>query len=847
MAGQFSDTGSKYALEALTGRSTLVNPTGNNATITAISANGVDVGANSSGVTTSSTVSSTGYTTLTVSANALAGVFPGQHAVISGIGTATALNGIVQVANVNYQNSQFSFPSALSTSGATFASTTVATSVTAAVNSQVINAPTTLTLVTTGINVGMVANATYTNTAVNGYINNAVVTSIGTGTVTLSSGPAVTAMPSGTNVTFNAVVSFIPAAKPAYIALCTAQPLDNNFATGPGLNTNGEPAQFAIYEYGATGYVRQFIQWSASTEPNAGTSSIFVGTGATIGGVTTTAPVINPSSLTAVSITNIVVSGSTGNPPYLAVVTTAAANSVGVGDVVRLGTGWTGGSGALNVGDYTVLSVTPSANTFTFSTQQNSPTAVGTFTTGTLSVVGPQQITYTTYAFTSGANGVAIPTSSLGTPTNNLVIGSTINIKGTSVASTVSGTYDQTNVPVLATSTNSVTVLAPSVAPAAVSTTATASVNATTLTVASTAGIATGQLVVAYGYIPSTAYVSAIGSGTVTVSQAVTTAMSTTAVSFASSTIPTVVNIASPTTTNITSGNILGQNATGFITYTAANDYKAGDTVLISGAVAASIPGINGLRQVYAANASQFTVYDTTSVTAGITSAAALTVSSTATINTNTVTVTTTGLTVGMLASAAGFIVPGTEITAIGTGTVTLSIPVYTALSGTSVTYGGVSATRVGAVSVGGLIQGPASGTLTFGAFTGNTGASITHAALVTTPTIPSFTVTGSTPSTGLVTYTGTLPSGLSAGHRILVTGLSPAGFNGYYTIQSIASGRGAFTVANAVGGSSTGTGTVTGIYNGELLAWWALDTPRTPATNDQVTVSANQLSLYVN
>jgi len=774
MAGQFSDTGSKYALEALTGRSALNNTTGNYATISTVSAVTVDVGGSTS-TTPATVVGPTGSIAIAVPANGLVGVFPGQHATISGLtGLTPAINGIVQIQNVNYQTSSFSVLVPASLTG------TAVTSVTSLASTGAIGALT-LTATTTNVTVGQAVSGT-------GVQAGTFVTYVGTGVFGISL-PLTAANPT---LTLSAVISFIPSAKPTYIALCSSQPLDNNFATGPGFNTNGEPAQFAIYEYGATGYTRQLISWSASSEPNAGTSSIFVGTGSTIAGVATVAPVINPASLTAVAISNISVSGSAGNPPYVATVTTSAANSVGVGDVVRLSGTWTGGSGVLvsttGSADFTVLAVNNATNTFTFNTQQNAPTAVGTFTGGTLSIVGPQQITYTTYGVPTGTSTAALTnTIAANNNTNGIVVGSTVNIKGTTIAATVSGTYDQVNVPVIAATTNTITVLATGVAPAAVSTTATASVNATALTVASSSSIAVGQLAVAAGNIPANTYVTSIAGTTVNISSAVTSALSATAITFTSVQAPTSVTIASGSvsTTTVASSNIMGQ-ATGqqFVTYTATNDYKPGDTIAVQGFTTAT--GLNGIRQVYAANSSQFTVYDATSN------------------------------------------------------------------SGVAAT-GGATFQRVGAITVGGLIQGPSSGTLTFGAFTGNTGASITHAALVTTPSITSFTVTAaaSTPSAGLATYTvtsGSLPTNLYAGHRILITGItaSTGAFSGYYTLQSINSARTAFVTVNAATVPS-GTGTVTGIYNGELLAWWALDTPRTPATNDQVTVSANQLSLYVN
>ncbi|NBR14687.1 MAG: hypothetical protein EBU01_08895 [Crocinitomicaceae bacterium] len=503
-------------------------------------------------------------------------------------------------------------------------------------------------------------------------------------------------------------VYYLPQGKQTFIALCTAQPLDNNY-----LQTTGAPGTLQIQEYAATGYSRQSISWSAATGPNSGTGTVFVGTGASAlinGSSATAAPTFSPGLSTNLTVTNIVVSGSTGNPPFVATVTTSANQGVAVGDNVTIGGSWTGGTGTINGGTYTVTSV-PSNTTFTIGTNQTtivgnatSPTANGTFTGGTVLLNGPYNVTFTTY-------NTAVGTGTPVLANHGLVIGSTINVTGTTVSA---GVLDQVNGTVVATPTTS------------------------TFTVAS-------QLT---GTPASTTNVSIAASGT-TVYPGSYFTNGTTA-------IP----------------------ATGFVTYIASNAFRAGDTVIISGAT--GVTGYNRTTQVFASNAGAFVVFDPT-----------------------------TGA-------------PG----------------------------GTISVARVGAVSVGGLIQGPTAGSLTFGAFTAGTGATVTHAALVSTPTANSTIAIGqvaaSTPAAGFVRFTTAAAHGLSAGHQVYINGITPLGYNGLYTVLA-ASSTTTFDVANSTTGASTTAGTVSGIQNGELLAWWGLDTPRTPAVNDQVTIGTNQLSLYVN
>lgn len=634
MPGQFTDTGSRYALEALTGRQAL-NLAANAYTISSALTNGLDINraASATGLTRS------GFQTITLSPNANQFV-PGAAFILVGNATAAA-NGLFTVENVNYTTNQISY--------------------------------------------------SY----------------------------------SGTAPTASGTVYVLPQAKTTYIALCTAQPLDNNFLT------SGAPGTLQIQEYAATGYSRQSITWGSATGPNSGTSTVFVGTGANVNGTSTIAPTFTPGPTVNLTVTNIVINGSTANPPNVATVTTSANQGVAVGDNITIGGAWTGGTGALNAGTYTVTSV-PSSTTFTFGTNQTSiignatsPTANGTFTGGTLLLNGPYNVTFTTYNTVVGT----------GTPVvanHGLVVGSTVNVTGTWVSA---GVLDQVNATIVAVPTTS------------------------TFTVASQltgTGAATNTT---QGSFTNGVQVSITASGT-TVFPGSYFTNGTTA-------IP----------------------ATGFVTYLATNNFKAGDTVIVSGAT--TVTGYNRTTQVFAANSSAFVVFDTT--------------------------------------------------TGAPTGTISIA--------------------RVGAVSVGGLIQGPASGSLTFGAFTANTGATITHAALVSSPSANSaIAVSGITVGSGAATTTTlgsnyalirtTTAHGLKAGHQVYLNGLTPLTWNGLYTVESLDSNgtpTTGFWIANTTASTNTTAGTVAGVQNGELLAWWVLDTPRTPAINDQVTIGTNQLSLYVN
>jgi hypothetical protein len=517
-----------------------------------------------------------------------------------------------------------------------------------------------------------------------------------------------------TAVTFGAggTLFWNPAIKPTHLALCTAQPLDNNLVSGVGQQI----PLLNIQEYGATGYTRVPTVWNAATATNIGTAQVFVGNG-TINGTATTGPVqLTPAATTVVSGTATGVgTGTSGNPANVATITTSTTvHQISAGATVVL-SGFTAASGATGTlnGTYIVTGV-PSATTFTVTTDTGGTAPTGSFTGGTVTVQGPVNTTFTLY--TGSATGV--PTI---VTTNPFVIGSTVNIKG---ASATSGSWEAVNATVVATTQD-----------------ATAG---STITVVGP-GLASGN-------------------GTIV-----------------------AITPATATTSNVLPRTIM-QGATGaavstslqFTTYVFANNFVAGDTVLITGVT--GVTTFNGTRQVYAADSTQFTVFEPVAITSNV------------------------GI----------------------TGTANIS--------------------RVGAAVVGAGISGPTA-QQTFGPFTAGTGSTITHAALVSQPTVTASiaSILTATPATNYARITTTEAHGLFAGQVIKITGATTTGYNnGVYTILATPSTT-TFTIASALGSQVAAGGTVTGVLNGEVLAWWALDAPRTPATNDSVTVAANALSLFVN
>lgn len=176
-------------------------------------------------------------------------------------------------------------------------------------------------------------------------------------------------------------------------------------------------------------------------------------------------------------------------------------------------------------------------------------------------------------------------------------------------------------------------------------------------------------------------------------------------------------------------------------------------------------------------------------------------------------------------------------------------------------------------------------------------GWNVTNAAIISV-TPNTFTVLGPTSVTASptvvgtattigpsnVTYTTTAAHNFVVGQTVNVTGVSPATLNeANATILSVPStttftiqvpdfdtyvSGGTATVGAQATGPTAAQGTVTfgpftantgGVIthaalvsalsgtSGDLIAWWALDTARTPAVNDTITIAAGQLSLYLN
>jgi hypothetical protein len=380
MPGQFSDSGSRYALEALTGRSGVMLSSVTGLTFSAIN---TEPASNSATV-----VAFTGRTAITTStANGFAGLQPGMTITLTNNSTAAA-NTTYTVASVAPQNNQIS--------------------------------------ITTGVTFG-----------------------------------------TGGTIFWN------PAVKPTYLALCTAQPLDNYFIAGVGQQI----PLLNMQEYGATGYSRVPTVWNAATATNTGTAQVFVGNG-TINGTATTGPIqLAPTATTVVSGSATGVgTGTSGNPANVATITTSTTtHQISAGATVVL-TGFTaagGATGTLN-GTYIVTGV-PSATTFTVTTATGGTAPTGSFTSGTVTVQGPVNTTFTLY--TSSALGV--PTI---VTTNPFVIGSTINIRG---ASATSGSWNADNATVVATTQDAtlgstITVVGPSLASGNGTLTAITPVTATT-------------------------------------------------------------------------------------------------------------------------------------------------------------------------------------------------------------------------------------------------------------------------------------------------------------------------------------------------------------------------------
>lgn len=730
MAGQFSDTGSKYALESLTGY------------------RGVST-------TLASAVSTSGY--------------------------AIASSGTSAASTKTYATTVFTVSSStgLFVGNSLFFSTTNGLTLTATDGS------------TTG----------FTVTGINGTLVEVAATYTGT-------------------FTANQPVWWYPAARPkTYLALTTAQPLDNNASVAQS---------FALNEYGATGYARQPIVWNASSASNSGPTTVFVGHGTfastnnTIGGLSTvTGPTISPSTSgtqIAATSTSAVSTGSAGNPANQVTVTTTANHNLGLGETVTL-SGFTGSGGSINT--TAVITSVPSPTTFTVVIAGTS----GSYTASTANNVvigGPFNITFTLYQTTAGSGTPALYNTT--TAGNTFVVGSTVNIKGVPISGQNNTTYDLINVPIIATSTNTITVETPNV-PSTLTNTAysvtqalpiTALTGGTSTTAVSSGGVwkatitglnATTGLAVG---MPFTVANSSTIAGGAPAQLWITAILSASSISYAYYGGTAAVNtagavgnltplpIATNTVFNNAGGAIGTTNATsGFITYNIANSFTTGDTIQISGITGTT--NFNGVRTVYAANSTQFVVYD---------AVATLTVGGAGISNTLTGTITATRI---------GAVTQGAQISG----------------PATSQTFGGTGFTTAGSTS-------SATG------FSANTGATITHAALVTQPG-GVFAISGITWSTNIATVTTTTAHNLNAGNTVYIQNCVDPVYNGYWVVAGCTSTT-TFTLATTYTNTPIGAGgTVSGSVNGEVVAWWALDTARTPAVNDTVTVGTSALSLYVN
>jgi hypothetical protein len=71
-----------------------------------------------------------------------------------------------------------------------------------------------------------------------------------------------------------------------------------------------------------------------------------------------------------------------------------------------------------------------------------------------------------------------------------------------------------------------------------------------------------------------------------------------------------------------------------------------------------------------------------------------------------------------------------------------------------------------------------------------------------------SATITSASGTGTIVTYTTSFPHGLQQGEPVVITGLSPAGFNGTYAVLNVVS-QTQFRVLSSQSGSSTGTGSI--------------------------------------
>jgi len=201
----------------------------------------------------------------------------------------------------------------------------------------------------------------------------------------------------------------------------------------------------------------------------------------------------------------------------------------------------------------------------------------------------------------------------------------------------------------------------------------------------------------------------------------------------------------------------------------------------------------------------------------------------------NTVTYTTSAahnLTVGQVISITGFTSTGFNLTS---QTIT-AVPSATTFQVSNTLASGTS-TGTGTLTA----QGPYNLTYTTSAahgfvagqsvnITGIAGTGVPNqqnATIVTVPSTTTFTIQAA--ATATRTSGGTAQVGVSA-----------SGPTAQVTFGPFTGATGATITHAALVSAASGT-------TGDLVAWWALDTPRTPAVNDSITIAANQLSLYLN
>jgi hypothetical protein len=521
-----------------------------------------------------------------------------------------------------------------------------------------------------------------------------------------------------------------------------------------------------------------------------------------------------------ISITSSVTFGAGGTlfwnpsikPTFLALCTTQPLDNnlaTGVGQQIPL----------MNIQEYGATGYTRIPTVWSAATATNTGTGtvfVGNGTINGTSTVGPVQLAPTATTIVSGT-ATAVGTGTAGNPANvatittastvhQASIGNTVTLTGFTASGgatgTLNGTYLVTGVPSATTFT--VATATGGTAPTGTFTSGTVTIQgpvSTTFTLYTSSALGVPTLVTTNPFvIGSTVNIRGASATTGNWDEDNATIVATTQDATAGSTITvngpnlasgngTIVAVtpATATTSNVLPNTILS-GATGaavstslqFTTYVFANSFAAGDSVLITGITTTT--AFNGIRQVFAADSTRFTVFEPVAVTSNV---------------------------------------------GIG-GTANIS--------------------RVGAAVVGAGISGPTT-LQTFGPFTAGTGSTITHAALVSqgfvTANIAS--IQTATPAANYSQITTSAAHGLFAGQVIRITGATTTGYNnGIYTILSTPSTT-TFVIASTLGAQAAAGGVVSGVLNGEVLAWWGLDSSRTPAVNDSVTVAANALSLFVN